>query len=434
MNAANPSPCMNWLPRCALILLTGLAVAPGADWPGFRGPTGQGVSTEHALPLHWNAGSNVVWKTPIPGTGWSSPVVSGGRVFLTTTIENGTKCHVLCLDQEKGTVLWDRRAFEQVPRRKESKNSYATPTPVTDGERVYVVFGDGSMAALRCRDGSLAWTNCEVQFYSRHGLGASPILHGGLVIMPFDGSNPVTAAGSYPNNTAEERLGWQIPWEKSFLAALDAKTGRRVWTGWRGKSRIAHVTPLIFRDDGRDRLLSVAGDVVQEFNPRTGERLWSVYCQGEGVVPMPVIGGGMAFTASGFEKTTLRAIRVTGGKAPEIVWEQKKGVPTQSSLVYVKPHVFAVTDGGIATCYAEATGEIVWQERLGGNFSPSPVAAEGRIYFLNEAGETTVIEAGATFRVLARNPLGEKCQASMAVAGGRLFLRTEKNLFCIGAR
>lgn len=418
------------------LLALGLAFdASAGNWPGFRGPTGQGTSTEKNLPLHWGAESNVVWKTPVPGLGWSSPIVWADQVFVTTTLENGTKCHVLCLDRETGKVLWDTRVFEQVPRRKEGKNSYATPTPVTDGQRVFAVFGDGSVAALACRDGSVAWTNREVQFYSRHGLGASPVLHDGLLIMPYDGSNPVTAAGSWPNNSAEEKLGWQIPWDKSFIAALDAKTGKRVWTAKRGMSRIAHVTPVVFRDGGREILLSSAGDVVQGFDLKTGERLWSAYAQGEGVVPMPVTGDGMVFASSGFEKSTLRGIR-TGGSgdvtATHIAWEQKKGVPTQSSLLYMKPHIYAVTDGGIATCYADASGDIVWQERLGGNFSPSPVAADGRLYFLNEAGETTVLEPGPTFKVLAKNSLGEKCQASMAVSGGRLFIRTDKHLFCIG--
>jgi outer membrane protein assembly factor BamB len=420
---------------CLLASLLLVLPASAGQWPGFRGPTGQGQTADRKLPLHWNAESNVLWKTPIPGSGWSSPVVWDDRVFVTTTRESGAQCHVLCLDRKDGRVLWDQRVFEQVPRRKEGKNSYATPTPVTDGRQVYAVFGDGSVAALACRDGQIAWTNREIHFYSRHGLGASPILHEGLVIMPYDGSNPVAAAGSYPNNTQEERLGWQIPWDKAFIAAFDTQTGRRVWTARRGRSRIAHVTPLIQRAHGREQLLSVAGDVVQGFNPRTGERLWSVYCQGEGVVPMPVLGDGVVFTASGYEKTTLRAIRTDGSgevTGTHIAWEQKKGVPSQSSLLYRKPHVYAVTDGGIATCYAEDSGAIVWQERLGGNYSASPVAADDRAYFLNEAGETVVITLGPTFQILARNPLGEKCQASMAVANHRLFIRTEKNLVCIG--
>jgi outer membrane protein assembly factor BamB len=420
-----------------LLIWTLVVSAPALaeHWPQFRGPTGLGVSTETNLPLHWSAESNILWKAALPGAGWSSPVVWGGRVFVSTATESGARCHVLCLDARNGTILWDKEVFEQVPRRKEGKNSYATPTPATDGERVYAVFGDGSIAALAF-DGSVVWTNREVPHYSRHGLGASPCLHDGLLIMPYDGSNPVTVAGQYPNNTPEEKLGWQIPWDKALLAALDTRTGRRVWAGRRGLSRIAHVTPVVLREGGVTQILSCAGDAIQGFNPRTGERLWTVFSQGEGVVPGPALGEGLVFTSSGFEKTTLRAVR-TGGRgdvtATHVAWEQRRGAPTQASLLYVKPHLYTITDAGIAHCYKAATGEVLYAERVGGNHCASPVYADGRIYFLNEAGETTVLEAGPEFRILAKNPLREKCQASMAVSGGRLFIRGERTLFCIGA-
>jgi outer membrane protein assembly factor BamB len=255
--------------------------------------------------------------------------------------------------------------------------------------------------------------------------------------MPYDGSNRVAAAGQWPKNSDEERLGWQLPWDKSEIVALDAKTGKRAWVAKRGMSRIAHATPIVLREGERDLLLSIAGDVVQAFDPKTGERIWSVYCQGEGLVPSPVAGGGLIFAASGYEKTTLRAIKGTGkGDLPAsaIVWEQKKGVPTQPSLLYVEPHLYAITEGGVASCFKPATGEVVWQERIADKqtFSASPVYADGKIYILSESGESTVIAAGAEFKVLARNALQEKCQASIAVSRGNLFIRSDKNLFCIG--
>lgn len=407
------------------------------NWPSFRGPTRQGISMEKDLPLKWSASDNVAWKTAIPGQGWSSPIVWGDRVFVTSATDNGTKCHVICVDRKSGKIAWDKEVFEQVPRRKESKNSYATPTPVTDGQHVFAVFGDGSVAALTV-DGSLVWTNREVQFYSRHGLGASPLLHGGLLIMPYDGSNPIGSPGTYPKVSDEERLGWQIPWDKSFIAALDTKTGRRVWTGRRGMSRIAHVSPLVVPIDGKEVLVSGAGDRVQGFNPKTGEQLWSVYCQGEGVTPSPVVADRRLFASSGFEKTTLRSIRLgqaTGDVTQtHIEWEQKKGVPTQPSPIYVTPYLYAITDGGIATCYAPDDGEIIWQERVGGNHCASPVYGEGRIYFLSEAGETTVIGVGSQFKILATNPLNEKCQASIAISQGQFFIRGEKHLYGLGSR
>ena len=423
---------MRWL--VSLLIALPLSVGLAENWPGWRGPSGQGTSKETGLPLHWSATSNVVWKSPIAGESWSSPIVWGDSVFVTTTTQNGSKCHVIRLDRRSGKPLWSKEVFEQIPLRKEGKNSYATPTPCTDGERVYAVFGDGSMVAL-AMDGSVVWTNREVQFYSRHGLGASPVLHGDLVIMPFDGSNRITTPGQWPNNTPEERAGWQIPWDKSFIVALDVRTGKRVWTAKRGLSRIAHATPVILRSGGKEQLLSIAGDAVQVFDLKTGERLWSVYCQGEGLVPTPVFNDALVFAASGFEKTTLRGIKHTGSfDTPEerIAWEQRKGVPSQSSLLYVDGYVYGITDGGIASCYKGENGDIVWQERVGGNHSASPIHAEGRIYFLNEQGESVVIAAGPEFKILARNNIGEKCQASYAASGKQLFIRSANNLFCIG--
>jgi len=355
---------------------------------------------------------------------------------VTSATENGSKCHVLCVDAANGTILWNTHVFNQQPRRKEGKNSYATPTPVTDGKKVFAVFGDGSIVALTM-NGDIVWTNRDVKFYSRHGLGASPMLYENLLIMPYDGSNPVTAAGNWPKVDDNEKTGWQIPWDKALIVALDTKTGKRVWTGKRGMSRIAHVSPFVANVDGKDQIISGAGDRLQGFDPKTGELIWSIYAQGEGVTPSPVLGDGMVLASSGFEKTTLRGVKLGGAKGDvtesHIAWEQKKGVPTQPSPIYVKPNLYAITDGGIVTCYNPANGEIIWQERVGGNFSASLVYADGNIYFLSEAGETTVIEAGPQFKVLAKNPLGEKCQASMAVSEKRLFIRSEKSLFCISA-
>ena len=422
--------------KSGIVALLACAVVIGRaeNWPGFRGPTRQGVSTETGLPLQWSAESNVVWKTPIAGTGWSSPIIWEDRIFVTTATDNGSSCRIISLDAKSGKILWDKEVFTQVPRRKEGKNSYATPTPTTDGKQVFAVFGDGSVAALDF-SGAIIWTNREVQFYSRHGLGASPLIYENLLIMPYDGSNPVSAAGNYPNNAPEERLGWQLPWDRAIIVALDRKTGKRVWTGKRGQSRIAHVSPILVKHGGETQLVSCAGDAIQGFDPKTGERIWSVFSQGEGVTPSPAAGEGLLFTSSGFEKTTLRAVKL-GGKGDvtqtHIAWEERKGTPTQPSLLYVSPHLYAIADGGVAHCYKGTNGEIVWEERIGGNHCASPVYADGKIYFLSEAGETTIIEAGPQFKEVARNSINEKCQASIAISGKKLFIRSENNLFCIG--
>ncbi len=257
---------------------------------------------------------------------------------------------------------------------------------------------------------------------------SSPILYRGLLIMARDASS----------EGEDKRLGWQKPWDQSFMLALDAKTGKERWKGMRGLSRISHGVPNIWEHDGTAQIISEAGDVVQGFDFETGKRLWSSQVIGEAKVPSVVLGDGLAFTSGGWGgKETIKAFRLGGEgdlKEENLVWEQRKGMPKVPSMIYVKPYLFAIADGGIATCMNGESGEVVWQERIGGNFSASPVSAEGRIYFLSDDGLTTVIEAGPELKVLAKNPLEEKVQASIAISGGRLFIRTEKNLFCIGEK
>jgi len=413
-----------------LLAATVAAAAYGENWPRFRGPTGQGISTETGLATEWSATSNVAWKTPIPGAGWSSPIVWGDRVFVTTGDDGGASFRLIALDRKSGKVLWNTEVLRQEPGFKLSQNSYATPTPVTDGERVYVLAFDGSFAALTM-DGSIVWTNRDViKFYSQHGLSASPILYNDLLIATIDHSS----------RGPDKYVGWQKPWDQSFVVALDTGTGKVRWQAKRGMSRLAHITPQVTTVDGQDQLVSAAGDVVQGFDPKTGERIWTVTSRGEGVVPSIVIGEGLVFTASGFpthvpEGAAIRAVRL-GGKgdvtATHIAWQDAQDVPSLPSMLYVKPYLYVITERGVLRCLKAATGETVWRDRLGGNYSASPLWADGRIYFTSEQGTTTVIESGPAFKVIAKNVLGEKCCASPAVSGGQIFIRTEGNLYCIG--
>jgi outer membrane protein assembly factor BamB len=382
------------------------------------------MSVETGLPMKWSDGENVAWKTAVPGAGWSSPIVCGGRVFVTAADDHGASCRVLCLDRKSGDILWNKEVFRQETRRKEAKNSYASPTPCTDGQRVYAVFADGSFAALKF-DGSVAWTNRDFPYYSRHGLGGSPLLVGDLLVMAFDGSS----------DGDDETVGWRKPWDKAVLVALDAQTGKVRWKGGRGQSRIAHVTPHVLREDGAVRIISAAGDVVQGFNATDGQRLWTVRSQGEGVVPSVVIDGGLIFTASGFEDPTIRAIR-PGGKgdvtATHLAWEWKKAVPSLSSFIYANDCLFTINEGGIAQCLEAASGKLLWQQRIGGQHSASPVCAEGRVYFLAEDGTATIVEAAREFKQLAQNRLSGRFQASCAVSGKQLFFRSDTHLYCVG--
>ena len=410
---------MTWFVRLLVLSLCCLSIAQAENWPGFRGPTRQGVSSETGLPLRWSRDDNVLWKTPLSGTGWSSPIVWNDRIFLTAATEGGSSCHVLALDAATGKILWDTHVFDQETLQKRQQNSYASPTPVTDGETVFAVFGDGSIVAVDF-DGNVRWQNRDFDFFSEHGLGASPILYENLLIMVFDPSS---------RTDRENKVGWKIPWDGAAIWALDKKTGELVWEGKRGPSRLAHVTPNLMEVDGKMQLVSGAGDAIQGHDPETGERLWSVYSQGEGVVPAIVVGGGLAYSISGFEATTIRAV-APGGK---IVWEQTRAASHIPSMIYDRGLLFNINEAGIATCMDAETGEVIWQSRVDGKHWASPVLAEGRIYFLSEEGETTVIEAAREYKELARNRLDEHTQASMAVSGGRFFIRTAEHLWAIGA-
>lgn len=413
-----------WFAALFLTAILPAAVVQSEDWPWFRGPGRQGISREKDIPVRWNAGSNIRWKTPIPGAGWSSPIVSGERVFVTTAVEGGSSLRLICLDRRKGTVIWDKEIARQKAGHKQGYNSYATSTPATDGTRIYVPVCDGRVLAVS-GDGEVQWSNADFEYYSEHGLAVSPVLYEDLVLVAFDGSSPPPTP----------KVGWQVPWDKAVLLALDKHTGRVRWKGSRDSSRIAHVTPQIASVEGQDQLISAAGDVIQGHDLKTGARLWTVASPGEGVVPSIVLGEGLVFTASGFGASRICAVRL-GGRGDvtrtHTVWESKEDVPKIASMLYVAPHLYLATETGVAKCLRAATGEVVWRERLGGKFSASPVWADGKIYFLAENGKMTVVEDGPAFQVVAQNELGETCCASPAISQGNLFLRTDKALYCIG--
>jgi outer membrane protein assembly factor BamB len=411
---------------CLLIAFPAVTpqISVAEDWPGFRGPTRQGISNEKNLPTQWGETSNFTWKTVITGEGWSSPIVFGDRVFVTTATEEGASYHLLCLDRKTGVILWDRQVLRQKPGHRQPLNSYASSTPVTDGKNVYVVDFDGSIAAVST-EGETVWVYRDFEYFSEHGLGVSPILYKELLIVAFDPSS----SGPDP------KLGWQKPWDKAVILALDKNTGKVRWEGKRGLSQIAHVSPQILNVNGKDQLISSAGNVIQGFDPDTGERIWTVSSPGEGVVPSVVVGEDLIFITSGFGDSAIRVVRA-GGKGnvtkTHIAWESPDDVPKIPSMLYVKPYLYLVTEAGVAKCFKAATGDVIWRQRLGGRFSASPVWADGKIYFLSEKGTTTVIQEGSEFKVISKNELNETCKASPAVSQGNIFIRSEKNLYCIG--
>jgi len=400
-----------------------------AYWNRFRGPNGQGVSQATNLPVRWNATDNIAWKTAIPGEGWSSPIVWNDHIFLTTTTENGKNCHVIAVDRQSGRILWDQLVFTQEPsQHRHELNSYATPTPVTDGQSVFAVFSGGSFVALDF-NGQVRWVNADLNYYSQHGLGVSPILYKDVLILAVN-----------PSNREEpKRLGWQIPWDKSYLLALDKSTGKERWRGLRGMSLISHATPAIMNVNGKDQIISPAGNVMQGFDPSNGRLIWTVTNEGEPCVPSAVIGDELVYTTQS-NSTPIIAVRPDGQgdcTATHIVWEQKRNTPMISTFLYVKPCLYTASDNGAFTCLHASTGEVLWETRLRtGALNPSPIYANGTIYVLSEQGTTTVMKLSGDPKkmaeIVATNELNEPCKATMAVAGKQLIIRTANHLWCIG--
>lgn len=404
--------------------LVATSVVLAEEWPCFRGPTRQGISQETDVPLQWSATENIAWSLVIPGEGYSSPIVYGNRVYVTTATDEGETLRLLCVDAMTGGLYWNREVTKQKAGHKQKRNSYATPTPVTDGKRLYVLATDGTLLGLSL-DGKELWRHQELEYFSEHGLAVSPMLEDGLLIVPFDGSS----------SGADRKLGWQKPWDRGLVLALNAETGKVRWRGRRGLSRIAHVVPQIVTVDGRKQVVSGAGDVLQGFDLQSGQRLWTVRSNGEGLVPSIVAGDGMIFATTGFGQSEILAVR-TGGQGDctdtHVAWKTDKDVPHVPSMLYVKPFVYGLTEGGVLTCYGAKTGHVLWRKRIPGRYAASPVWAAGRIYCLSEKGKTTVVKAGARYEVLAENDLTGPCKASMAISNGRLFIRTDDRLYTIG--
>jgi len=378
------------------------------DWPEFRGPDGQGHSGEAGLPISWSESENVVWKTAIPGLGWSSPAIRGDKIWLTTALDEGHSLRVLCLNRDSGKVLQDIEVFhKENPPRIHTKNSHASPTPILDEGRVYVHFGTNGTACLTT-DGQVLWKT-ELPYQHGHGAGGSPVLIGDLLIINCDGT------------------------DVQYVVALDKLTGDIRWKQNR-KGRMAYATSLAIRVNDIDQVVSPGADRVVAYNPRTGEELWWARYDGYSLVPRPVYGLGLVFICSGYDSPTLFAVKPDGlGDVTEshVVWTLRRAAPLNPSPLLVDDALYIVSDNGIASCLEAKTGKIRWQQRLNGEFSASPLYADGRIYLLNEEGETTVIAPGPEFKKLASSTLEGRTLASLAVSGQSIYLRTDKHLYRI---
>jgi outer membrane protein assembly factor BamB len=403
--------------RCAVWALAAMALAHSslaADWPQFRGPDGQGhAPADVKPPLEWNETKNIAWKVPLPGSGWSSPVVQGDQLWLTTAVDDGHFLRALCVHPQSGKLLHDVEVFElKEPGSIHSKNSHASPTAVLEGNRVYVHFGAHGTACLST-DGKVIWRNTDLKYNHRHGPAGSPVIYRDLLILSCDGG------------------------DTQFVVALDKRTGAIRWKTDR-KGAMAYSTPLVIEVAGKDQVVSPGAEFAAAYEPLTGKEIWRVrYEGGYSNVPRPVVSDGLIFICTGYDSPSLFAVRLGGeGDVTDtnIAWKVKKGAPHNPSPLVVGPDLYFVSDRGVATCVEAATGEQHWQERLGGNFSASPTLADGRIYFLNEDGLMTVIEPGREYKKLAENQLDGRTLASPAFVGSAMFFRTDKHLYRIEER
>jgi hypothetical protein len=406
-----------------LLLIAGAsALAQAEDWPQFRGPTGQGHATERNLPLEWSETHNIIWKVPVPGLGWSSPAVANGRVWLTTVVESkerrgrvSASLRALAYDIATGRELVNVEVFRlDDAGYVNPKNSRASPTPIVDGDRVYVHFGAEGTAAVST-SGEILWTT-HLRYESQHGNGGSPTLYRDLLIVNCDGNGG-----------------------EAYVIALETATGKTRWkTARRRPADQAYSTPLVITVGQQDQLVSVGAYRAAAYEPLTGQEIWRVsYGDGFSNVPRPVFGQGLVFIATGFQTPSLMAVRPDGKgdvTRSHVAWTIARGAPYTPSPLLVGNDLYYVSDTGVLSLADAMSGQIVWQQRLGGNYSASPVFADGRIYFQSEEGMTTVITPGREFKRLAVNRLDGATLASMAVSNGSFYIRSHTHLYRIGGR
>ena len=392
------------------VFVTGLAFA--GDSPQFRGPGGEGHSTEKNLPLKWNETENVRWKADIAGLGWSTPTVVGSQVWITTATDDGKSLRVLCLNKDSGAIEQDVEVFHRdEPGKIHGKNSYASPSVVVDGDLVFVHFGKLGTACLN-RQAKPVWTT-EFTYNHRHGPAGSPIVVGELLILSCDGG------------------------DTQFVTALDKRTGKEVWKTMR-EGAMAYSTPLLIEVDGQPQVVSTGGEWAMGYEPQTGKELWRFrYPKGYSNVPRPVFGQGLVFLCSGYDKPWLYAVKPNGsGDVTEthMAWKLDRGAPLNPSPLLIGEELYIVSDNGIATCLNAKSGEQHWQQRVGGNFSASLLHADGRVYMLDENGKTYVFAPTKDeYRELAVNEVPGRSLASIAAADGALFLRTDKAVYRLQA-
>jgi outer membrane protein assembly factor BamB len=382
-------------------------------WPRWRGPSGQGYVEGSGYLDTWSETENVIWKADVPGSGNSSPIVWGDRIFLTTSYQGGRRLSLLAFTRSDGKLLWETPIPQKGVEHAHEKNGHASATPVTDGEWVYASFGTHGLVAIDF-EGHLAWHRRVGSLDNYHGTAGSPILYKDTVILYQDHNGG------------------------AFVAAFDKRTGETRW--WTERTAtVGWGTPIVIRTAERDELIVSSQHAVDAYDPNNGKHLWHAKGNTFEVIPTPTVGHGLVFCSSGRAGPTL-AIRPGGeGDVTEthVVWKREKGSPFVPSTIIVDDYLYMVNDMlSIVTAYEAKTGKLVFQGRLGTpqreGFSASPVTFDGKIFFTNDEGETFVIKSGSELEILHVNRLNARTLASPALVDGRWYFRTAKELICIG--
>jgi len=399
-----------------------------SNWPQFRGPNGDGHADTNKVPLTWSETEHVKWKTPIHGRAWSSSVIWGKQIWLTTATPDAKELFAVCVDADSGKVIRDQKLFEvERPQFIHQFNSAGSPTPVIEEGRVYITFGSPGTACLDTQSGKVVWERRDIECNHYRGAGSSPILYRDLLIMNFDGS------------------------DAQFIIALDKKTGKTVWKKDRsidfkdlgpdgkpkneGDFRKCFATPHVTIIDDKPLLISQGASACYGYDPLTGEEFWRVEertTHSGGA--RPVVGHGLIFFPSGWSQGQLLAVKPGGHgdvTKTHVAWKVTKAVAKKPSLILNEDLIYMINDGGVATVIEAETGKEVWSERIGGNYSASPIIADGRIYFFSEEGKTTVIAAGREFKKMGETILPSGFMSSPAVTDNALILRTKTDLYRI---
>ncbi|HJZ57544.1 MAG TPA: PQQ-binding-like beta-propeller repeat protein [Gemmataceae bacterium] len=425
----------------ALTFVTSIPLIAADNWPAYRGPNGDGTSDAQNIPIKWSETENVRWKTAIHAKGWSSPVVWGDQVWVTTADEEGVdpKAPVpksggaigavdrvtffaVCIDRKSGKVVHDiKLGVQEKPQYCHPFNSYASPTPAIEEARIYAHFGSLGTWAIDTTTGKPLWDRRDLKCIHFRGPGSSPIIYQNLLILILDG------------------------YDFQYVIALDKATGQTKWKTDRnirykdddGDIKKAYATARVLEVGGKPQLVCPSAECTIAYDPLTGTELWRLTHGGMNGAARPIAGHGMMFLNTGHTKQLL-AVKEGSLKGEvskdAVAWTVSKGVPSRPSLLLSGDLLFLVSDEGIASAVEAKTGKVLWSERLDGEFSASPVMVGGNVYACNQSGKTFVFVAGRGFDVLAENRLSDGFMASPAVAGDALFLRTRTNLYCIGKK